>query len=408
MTTLSSEMLQAIWAALNASAPPVSIFGARAILAQIADDGWMFSYQLEDLCYETDTRLLQHRHGLDLDKLAEALGYRWASVFDRPHMRSINAMATDALSSTDAAAFLLDLARLGFAIDPDLLVDRLRPTIAKKRRVTGSELDIFWAPKLRGKTTLTLQSDGDWRYGKIVRGKFPNGYRYEAWVDDGSEIYSLTVNGPKYRHRRDPVKTVCPDCGHTWWRGDPDSSAVHRKEHRKRMHVLAPKPLAALIEARATEPEPDLVTASSPPWKHYEMYQRARAFKREEGFDFVQWHSSDSETDPHVHGFLLSDDSGAIHGTIAFRWREPEDDPAFWGLQWVWVCPMARKSGVLSSRWVGFRERFGDFYVEGPVSEAMQAFLVKHGDTHLMTWPSRRTQQSTDNACGDSIASAQP
>jgi hypothetical protein len=28
--------------------------------------------------------------------------------------------------------------------------------------------------------------------------------------------------------------------------------------------------------------------------------------------------------------------------------------------------------------------------VEGPVSEAMQAFLTKYDDAHLMKWPSRR------------------
>ncbi len=397
MTQVSAELLSAIWIALNADGPRTPKNSARASLGRIADDGWMFSYELEDLCYETDNRLLLHTHGIDVDKLAEGLGYSWVSVYDRPRMRSISAVATDALSSADAAAFLLDLERLGFAIDPGLLVERLRPAIAKKPRVTSAELDIFWAPKLRGRSTLSLQSDGDWTYGKIVKGKFANGYRYEAWLDADGAIYSLTVDGPKFRRRRDPVKTVCPDCGHTWWRGDPDSSASHRKEHRKRMHVLAPQPLAKLIEARTSEAEPDLVKASSPPWKHFEMYRRAQAFKREEGYDFVQWQSSDGETDPHVQGFLLSDDDGAVQGAIAFRWRVPEDEQPFWGLQWVWVCPRARKSGVLSARWLAFRERFGDFHVEGPVSEGMRAFLARHDDAHLMKWPSQR-ETTEDNS----------
>lgn len=405
MVTVSSELLQAIWAALNAEVPKARIYSARTLLVKIADDGWMFNHQLEDLCYDADARLLPHSHGVDIEKLAEALGYRWVSVCDRPKMRSLGVIAYDAMSSADAAGFLLDLEKLGFAIDPGLLVQRLRPDIAKKRRVINSELDIFWAPKLRGKSTLALQSDEDWRYSKIARGKFANGYRYEAWVDADGDIYSLTVKGPKYRHRRDPVKEVCPDCGHKWWRGDPDSSASHRKEHRKRMYVLAPQPVPALTAARMSEAEPDLVTASSPAWKHFEMYQRARAFKREEGYDFVQWHSSESETDPHVHGFLLCDDHDTILGAIAFRWREPENDPPFWGLQWVWVCPTARKSGVLSRRWAAFRERFGDFYVEGPVSKGMRAFLTKHGDTDLMRWPSRRGSSSADDVTAEDVDS---
>jgi hypothetical protein len=86
----------------------------------------------------------------------------------------------------------------------------------------------------------------------------------------------------------------------------------------------------------------------------------------------------------------MSDAEGRILGAISFRWREPRDEPAFWGLQWVWIAPKMRRRGILSSRWAVFRERFGDFVVESPVSETMQAFLSKHGDTHLMDWPSER------------------
>lgn len=51
---------------------------------------------------------------------------------------------------------------------------------------------------------------------------------------------------------------------------------------------------------------------------------------------------------------------------------------------------------LLSSRWHFFRERFGDFYVEGPVSESLQSFLAKRGDGHLMTWPSRRAEHHSE------------
>lgn len=391
-TKIGSAQLQAIWKALNADAPRQNLLSVRQILSKIADDGWMFSHQVEDLCYDSDPRALRHRGGLDLEELATALGYHWDSIYPRPLMRSINAAGSHALSSTDAAAFLLDLEMLGFAFDASCLVDRLRPAIMKKRQITSSELTIFWSPKMRGKKIITLEADSERPNGNFTQGKFSSGHRYEALIDTDGTVHYLTIKGPKHRHQREPVETVCPQCGDRWWRGDPDSSAAHRAEHKKRMHILDPKPLPAMVTARAEGTEPELVTAFSPAWMHYEMYQRARAFKREEGYDFVQWHAPDGENDPKVQGFLLSEDDGTILGAIAFRWREPEKEPAFWGLQWVWVAPKARRSGVLSSRWPMFRARFGDFHVEGPVSEGMRLFLAKRDDPRLMRWPSHRDQ----------------
>ncbi len=38
-----------------------------------------------------------------------------------------------------------------------------------------------------------------------------------------------------------------------------------------------------------------------------------------------------------------------------------------------------RRKGIVGQRWQGFIERFGDFEIEAPVSEAMQSFLVRRG-----------------------------
>jgi hypothetical protein len=79
-----------------------------------------------------------------------------------------------------------------------------------------------------------------------------------------------------------------------------------------------------------------------------------------------------------------ANDAGAIVGACAFRWREYSDAPAAWALQWVWVCPKARRTGVLRARWRSFRERYGDFHIEPPVSAAMQGFVRAMGDAALL------------------------
>ena len=110
---------------------------------------------------------------------------------------------------------------------------------------------------------------------------------------------------------------------------------------------------------------------------------RATFFRREFHYDFVQWGSSKGDNDPGARGFLFADDEDAIVGACVFRLRN-QDGEKRWGLQWVWVCPRARRSGVLVRRWSAFRKRFADFQVERPVSPAMEAFVLKQGDAALL------------------------
>jgi len=337
-------------------------------------------------------RLDDLRHELDIERLAEALGYRWTNTLRRPRLRSNGVIYSRSMRAAEVAAFLIDLERLGFAFDPQPLIDALRPGVMKSTTITDAELEIFWAPRTRHKAEITLKvEDGNYSFGEYREGKFTNGYRFIALFRKDGSIHSLNVRGSRHRRVKSPVKTVCNECGDTWWRGDPDSSAGHRKEHKQRMHILAPAPHALMIEALRVESDPELVNSVSPAWKHFEIYRRAQAFKREERYDFTQWQSSEGDDDPHVHGFLFANSEGAITGAASFRWRVPaEPSPPHWGLQWVWVCPRHRRQGVLSSRWHMLRERFGAFVVEGPVSEGMHAFLVKRGESDLMRWPESR------------------
>lgn len=392
MADISQEQMDAIWSALNAPLRPSRSFSYRSILQRVLKEGWLYSYQLEDLVMEAESRLDELRHRIELKDLAEALGYQWTHITSRPRVTSNAVGYSSALRASEAASLLMDLERLGFQFDPQPLVDALRPALLKQAILTDAELDIFWAPKIRGKSEISLEvKDGEFSFREYREGKFANGYRFVALIRKDGSLHSLSVRGPGHRRRKDPVETVCNECGSTWWRGDPDSSAGHRREHKRRMHILDPQPHELMIAAALTDSDPELVTSQSPAWKHDEIYRRAYAFKREEKYDFVQWQSSSGDDDPKAHGFLFIDEAGIIKGAGAFRWREPEAPEApFWGLQWVWICPRYRRQGILESRWKKLRERFGDFVVEGPVSQSMRAFLAKHGDTELMRWPSSR------------------
>lgn len=126
---------------------------------------------------------------------------------------------------------------------------------------------------------------------------------------------------------------------------------------------------------------------------HREVYVRALQFKREFKYDFLQWEGSLKTKNLHLesHAYLFADHTdtcghGAVVGACAF-WYEGEK----WRIRWIWVCQSMRRSGVLARRWAEFLERYGDFEIETPLSDAMATFVNKHGTAkqkkHLQAQP---------------------
>jgi len=162
-----------------------------------------------------------------------------------------------------------------------------------------------------------------------------------------------------------------------------EDRAIHRIQHGQVIRALKPRPLRGFIERLKRSDDPEHITSLSAAWLQNELYFRARMFRREFSYDFVQWSPNGTE-DITVHGFLFNDDTktfgdGAIVGGGVFRWREFQNAPARWTFDWVWIAPDARRKGILTRRWGAFKERFGNFYLMPPVSPAMIAFARKIG-----------------------------
>lgn len=179
----------------------------------------------------------------------------------------------------------------------------------------------------------------------------------------------------------------CSICHVTYDTSDPESRRNHAKAHREIGETYNPTPMKSLPANCAC-----LVTVGSSLWKHRQMYLRASAFKREFKYDTIQWGysprdedgSGSGESDYNARGYLFTDDRSRIVGAAAFRYRSYHDAPNGWGLQWIWFAPQFRRKGYLAKHWDDFKKRYGRFHAEPPVSEAMQTFLRKHGDTDLL------------------------
>jgi len=372
---VSAPLLAAIVQALETPARNRSPSTARTLLAKVAQEGYLETWRFEDYLLLTDPRLVEGLVASDLEALAAVADSPLRNTALRPNARSLGVVYTEAWAADDAASLLILLESLGFDIDPSPLVEVLLPRLPKRGPITSSQLDIFWYGRTRRKGKVGLWAEPRLAHCEVRERILPNGYKVETWVTRDGAPTHCEVTGPGYRHRKPPVKTVCGDCGLTWYRGDPDSSAAHRRDHRKRMVYLDPAPDPNMVAAMAVEADPERVTSRSPQWKQDALDERARLFRQETRYSFVGW-GARYEKDHTARGFLMTRTDGAIVGCVVFRWRDYSDAPAAWALQWVWVCPTARRSGVLASRWAAFRVEFGDFHIEGPVSPDMQAFLA--------------------------------
>lgn len=146
---------------------------------------------------------------------------------------------------------------------------------------------------------------------------------------------------------------------------------------------------------------PDLVTVMPFPRnvstiQHQAVEVYANYFRREFQYDFVQYCSeSDQYNWRERHqkaAFLFTDTRGPSYrgelgtvntvGACCFRYTEDKEHLNFWAMQWIWLHPYYRRSGILTRHWELFCQNFYPFLVETPLSNAMKAFLEKRSYGH--------------------------
>jgi hypothetical protein len=386
--SIPSETIAYLWQALQVP-PRSSRFHQATRRFKIAvKNDWIFSTDIEDILMLMDSRLDGYQ--FHILKFCRSLEIPVEEIYYRPRAIATGAPAFDGIRTEYFVFLLIQLERLGFEIDVNPYVQQFLPELKKKTKTVLSlpELEMLWYNKSRLKQEdMVLCISGaksNDKPAELLR--LPNGFKLSLWTDSEGNPTLLKIRAPKYRERPRPTTVICENCGLEWTKGDPESSMVHRKEHKKIMSYLDPVPRTEMLaELDQNGLAAELVATTSPKWKHSEIYVRARAFKREMGYDFIQWQSETGDDDPDVQGFLFTDSKGAIVGACAFRHRNIAGQPK-WGLQWIWICPRERRNGHLTRSWKQLRQRFGDFVVESPVSPAMRTFLEKQGDTVLMQY----------------------
>ena len=98
-------------------------------------------------------------------------------------------------------------------------------------------------------------------------------------------------------------------------------------------------------------------------------------------YDKGEWRGYLWDVDPLPDGVIpQSQDARSAIGGCIFRHFDDDDPSDPWWLTRIWLHPYERGKGRLARAWPFFHKRFPDFLVEGPLSAAMRAFLVQHGE----------------------------
>jgi len=342
--------------------------------SRVMASGWAYFSDIEDMALAMDDRL----HGMNFRELASALGFPIRVVFSRPRFASSDPAGYDSVATMDVAGLFIVLQRCGFCVLPDSMAEDLRPLLDGRSELTGPEIDVLFhrvrSQRERFALTSTEQTDrmAEYREETVRLG---NGYRLTTFLA-GELPYRLTICGPKWRAPRARVAVECEVCGSRYETGDRDSVLSHQSWHARVLRVMQPRASKKMREHLQSATNPEMVTEHSPIWLHRELYQRAWAFKREFGYDLMQWNypKTRAERARSAIGYLFCSSEGVIDGGCAFRRRGNE-----WSLDWVWIRPEMRRRGLLAARWRQFVERFGDFSIEHPLSDAMTAFVERHG-----------------------------
>jgi len=194
-------------------------------------------------------------------------------------------------------------------------------------------------------------------------------------------IYSIPASKVRIPSLKQQILNhgACDVCGCLYVPQIAENRRFHRKYHAEHLRPRFPKPNPRLADYSGDVK----VDASSPRWLHQLVYDCARALKREERYDLVQWdkrgdiEASDDERD--IHAFLMVEKSTPV-GAASFSWVTREEcGDSGWCMNFVWVADSWRKKGMLSKRWAGWVAKYAPLSVEHPLSDAMESFLDKNG-----------------------------
>jgi hypothetical protein len=82
-----------------------------------------------------------------------------------------------------------------------------------------------------------------------------------------------------------------------------------------------------------------------------------------------------------LHALVLVENTNLAVGAVAFSWILWSNAPPGWRMMFAWIGDEWRRRGVMTRRWPAWRQTYGAFTLERPLSGAMRTFVAKMNAT---------------------------
>jgi len=144
MTNLASvDIITETWRALNSPFIPCRSSVAAGLAAKFLDQGWADICDIQDMVWALEGRFSDQKIG----DLIRALNIPMRPIYRRPSHREDQCFGTLALTVADVAWLLILMERLGFELDPMILVRPIAQRIKKSDHLNDAELSVLWYKK---------------------------------------------------------------------------------------------------------------------------------------------------------------------------------------------------------------------------------------------------------------------
>lgn len=189
------HVLMQLWKALQKPVPSASERLSAQMLTRFLRDGWAALCDVEDFLFGMDERTdaLRPEHLLEMFKLHSV------PVYPKPRRASEAVYGYSAISLAEVAHLTIQVERLGFSVQPDAIVDAVRPLLSGRSLLTDSEMSVLWFKRNRHRCDdIQFQAAGD-NPRRLRREVFKTSTEYtaEAWIDQDNMPWTLSVARPK-------------------------------------------------------------------------------------------------------------------------------------------------------------------------------------------------------------------
>ena len=175
----------------------------KSCLQKVMENGFADLVDVGDIFCYSDDRLEQVRNIMPAERWCEIFSIHVRTYYDRPERNESDASGSPGVSSEDLAHLLINIERIGYSVNPLMLVTKLLPKLAESSYITDSGLRILWYQKERHKLDgvyFSVKYDEMGQERKMENFKTTTGYKVEVTRKEDDVPIRLMIKAPKYRN----------------------------------------------------------------------------------------------------------------------------------------------------------------------------------------------------------------